>query len=280
MRNLGFERLRFFATSGSSDICSKIKYGADRLFHKRYSPSALISRRCGPDITRPFGLKFLLTVFVAILFSAASTVPAKAHEVFKLLSDGVPSAEVSQPLLREPAVYEDQNSWIFEAVDGKFYVVPKELSLVQSNAATVLGANIQSRRQDHLIILMVHATTLDSVRSSIEAFRGLGGGPEVLTYPLHLREVVLVTDPQDHLVLKFNSISARSAVLSDQLMLLTIVQSAGTRNVSGVKSLFANGISIVGYFEILTEVLGGEGEAKILSIPLEANSINVTSQGL
>lgn len=221
-------------------------------------------------------------LFLAIVAILCAGLPTKAisHEVFSLHHSENPAADIPLPVLEEPVVYEDSSVWIFRSSSGQHFVVPKSLPLVRTDGPGLFGANIQSRRQDHLIVLLTHAVTWEYLQPSLEEFKTQTNIEDVKIYPFLLKYVVLVTDPQDHVVVKFNSTSTRSGSAGNQLMILSIIQSAGRSNVRNVKALFSSGVTIVAYVEIALGTSIDTSDRKILSIKMETNSINVTSQGL
>lgn len=225
----------------------------------------------------------VMLVALGILFACFCIIPisAQAHEVFKLLQgSGEIKPPPSQPTINDVPTYEDEDNWIFSGKNQTYFLIPKRLVLVRSQTPFLFGASIQSKKQNHLIVLLVHSADKSAIKKSIKKFVSSNPQAKVDLYPALVPNISFITDPLDHLVLKFNSTASSSNLDSPNFMTLSVIQSSGRSNVQQIKSLMSNGINAVAYLSIKITGANGVDIAKILTIPLELNSINLTSNGL
>lgn len=225
-----------------------------------------------------------ISLFAAtVLFQGMVPSIGLAHQSFRVTSPEAIPAEPEPPILADTASYSDADCSIYKDISStQFYALPTKLSRIPSSPDSLLGAALESERQDHIVVVLVHGVDRELLDLCVSRFAKTAAisTAKVSLYPFEIVDVSLISDPNDHLVVKFNFAKSYRLSFRNNPMLMTIIQSSARRNVRTLKKALFLKFDAVAAVRLRVQNSSGTIEYRTLTIPITLGNIGLSSQGL
>lgn len=225
-------------------------------------------------------MRALAVILGALILTASA---AEAHQVFRLIDNGATLSPIpAEPKLDQAPIYTATDCSLYSSPGtDRLYAIPSRFFRSPSLTGAAFGASIESERQDHIVVALIHSIDTERISRCIDDFQSTQATARtVLLYPAQITDVSLLSDPSDHQVLKFHFVPTSPNTLGSDLQILTIVQSSTKSNVRSLKSLLALQLEAVAKLQIQVDLGNGQSEYRFLTVPLDLGNVNLSSQGL